>query len=78
MSSELEEAVAQDQRLKNILEFTNSLRQEVTSFSHHPSHSHSFSTPPFIYTPPLPALPNTRMALARNQTLKELVAPTLD
>ena len=72
MSSELEEAVAQDQRLKNIFEFTNTLWQEVTS------HSHSSSIPPSIPTPPPPTLPNTRMALARNQTLKKLVAPTLD
>ena len=76
MSSELEEAVAQDQRLKNILEFTNSLRQEVTSFSYHPSHSHSSSTPPSIPTPPPLVFPNPLMALARNQTLKELAAPT--
>ena len=72
MSNELEEAVAPDQRLKNILEFTNTLRQEITS------HSHSSSTPPSIPTPPPPALPNTPVALARNQTLKELTAPTLD
>ena len=72
MSSELEEAVAQDQRLKNILEFTNTLRQEVTS------HSHSSSTPPSIPTPPPTALPNTPMALTRNQTLKELADPTLN
>ena len=78
MSSELEEAVAQDQRLKNILEFTNSLRQEVTSFSRHPSHSHSSSTLPSIPTPPPPVFPNPPMALVRNQTLKELAAPTLD
>ena len=78
MSSELEEAVAQDQRLKNILEFTNSLRQEVTFFSHHPSHSHSSSTPPSVPTPPPPVFPNPPMALARNQTLKELAALTLD
>ena len=72
MSSEIEEGVAQHQRLKKIFKFTNTLRQEVTS------HSHSSSTPPSIPTPPPPALPNTRMALAKNQTLKELVAPTLD
>ena len=78
MSSELEEAVVQDQRLKNILEFTNSLRQEVTSFSHHPSHSHPSSTPPSTPLPPSPVFPNPPMALARNQTLKELAAPTLD
>ena len=72
MSSELKEAVAQDQRLKNILKFTNTLKQEVTS------HSHSSSTPPSIPTPPTPALPNSRMALAGNQTLKESAAPTLD
>ena len=74
MSSELKEVVTQDQRLKNILEFINTLRQEVTSHSH----SHSSSTPPSIPTPPPPTLPNTPMALARNQTLKELAAPTLD
>ena len=72
MSSELEKAIAQDQRLKNIREFTNTLRQEVTS------HSHSSSTPPSIPTPPPPIFPNPPMALARNQTLKELAAPTLD
>ena len=71
MSSELEEVVAQDQRLKNILEFTNTLRLLT-------SHSHSSSTPPSIPTPPPPALPNTQMALVRNQTLKDLAAPTLD
>ena len=72
MSSELEEAVAQDQRLKNIFEFTNTLRQEVSS------HSHSSSNAPSIPTPPPLTLPNTRMTLARNQTLKELVFLTLD
>ena len=72
MSSELEKTVAQDQRLKNILEFTNTLRQEVTS------HSHSSYTPSSIPTPPPLIFPNTQMALARNQTLKELATPTLD
>ena len=78
MSSELEEVVAQDQRLKNTLEFTNSLRHEITSFSHHLSNSHSSSTPPSTPTPPPLILPNPPMTLARNQTLKELATPTLD
>ena len=76
MSSELEKIVAQDQKLKNILEFTNTSRQKVTSFSHIPSHSSS--TPPSTPTHSPPTLPNPPMALARNQTLKELAAPTLD
>ena len=54
MSHEHKECFGQDQKLKNILEFTNILRQEATSFPHLPSHSHSSSTPPSepILSPP--------------------------
>ena len=78
MSRELKEVFEEDRKLKNILEFNNNLRQEVTFYPHIPSHSYSSSTPPFKPSPPPPNLNDPPMAFARTQTLKELVVPTLD
>ena len=65
MSRELKEVVEEDRKLKNILEFTNILSQDATSFSHLPSHFHSSSTLPSEPTPPSPNLTTPPMAFTR-------------